>query len=205
MTTFQKAAAVIVTLCAAISTFAANPPMPLLNEPVDISGDFRDFSDLYYVADRLDDFDPATHTGKITYQRSQYFTSMSFNHMVATLKSVGPNEFPANEYAANPSLPFSIEFVSPKTFRIRLASGPQFHKSTEELMLAGPVPREDSWKYEKLPAAIATRAGSVRSPFWKVHACATKPEHRGGVHHLADVWMDNCLTGGFYADRPMGF
>jgi len=149
MIALPKISAGIVALCAAVSTFAANPP-PLLNEPVDISGDFHDFSNLYYLADRLTDFDPATHAGKITCQRSEYSTSMSFNHMVATLKPVGPNEFPANEYAANPSLPFSIEFVSPKTFRIRLASGPQVHKNTEELMLVGPVPHDDSWKYDKV-------------------------------------------------------
>jgi alpha-D-xyloside xylohydrolase len=138
---------VIAALCAAVSTLAANPPPPLLNEPVDVSGDFRDFSNLYYVANELADFDPATHTGKITYQRSEYFTSYSFNHMVAALKPVGPNEFPANEYAANPSLPLAIEFVSPRTFRIRLTSGPQVHPNTGELMLAGPVPHDDSWKY----------------------------------------------------------
>ena len=85
----------------------------LLNEPVDVSGDFRDFANLYYVANQLTDFDPATHTGKIAYQRSKYFTGMSFNHMVAAFRPVEPNEFPANEYAANPSLPFAIDFVSP--------------------------------------------------------------------------------------------
>jgi hypothetical protein len=45
---------------------AANPALPLLNEPVDVSGDFRDFSNLYYLADKLADFDPATGSGKIT-------------------------------------------------------------------------------------------------------------------------------------------
>ena len=107
---------------------AANPIPPLLNDPMDVSGDFRDFSNLYYLADRLADFDPATGTGKITYQRSQYFTRQAFNNMLAVIKPVAPNEFPENEYAANPTLPFSIEFVSPRTLRIRLASGPQYHK-----------------------------------------------------------------------------
>jgi alpha-D-xyloside xylohydrolase len=145
------------------ATAIAAAPLPLLNEPVDISGDYHNFANLYYVADRLADFDPATHTGKITYQRSEYFTGMSFNHMVANLKPVEPNEFPANEYAANPSLPFSIEFVSPKTFRLRLTSGPQVHKGTEELMLAGPVPHDDSWKYSQVAGGhrYASQFGSV--------------------------------------------
>jgi alpha-D-xyloside xylohydrolase len=126
---------------------AANPALPLLNEPVDVSGDFRDFSNLYYLADRLAAFDPATGTGKITCQRSQYFTRQAFDNMLAVVKPIAPNEFPENEYAANPTLPFSIEFVSPRTLRLRLASGPQFRKSAGELMLAGEVPRDHSWKY----------------------------------------------------------
>jgi alpha-D-xyloside xylohydrolase len=143
-------AASIVALCAAISTFAANPALPLLNEPVDISPDFRDFSDLYYLADKLGDFDPATGQGKINYQRAEYFTRQAFDNMLAVIKPVGLNEFPEDQYAMNPSLPFSIEFVSPRTLRIRATSGPQVHKQLEELMLAGPVPKDGSWKYGKI-------------------------------------------------------
>jgi alpha-D-xyloside xylohydrolase len=129
---------------------AANPAPPLLNEPVDVSSDFRDFSNLYYLADRLAAFDPATGTGTITWQRSEYLTRQAFDNMLAVIKPVAPNEFPENEYAANPTLPFSIEFVSPRTLRIRLTSGPQYHKKHEELMLAGEVPQDHSWKYSRV-------------------------------------------------------
>ncbi len=96
---------------------------PLLNEPVDISPDFYDFTNLYYLADRLSSFDPATGTGKITWQRAQYITRQAFDHMASGINPVGPNEFPSNEYEANPMLPFSIEFVSPSTVRIRAKTG----------------------------------------------------------------------------------
>jgi alpha-D-xyloside xylohydrolase len=129
---------------------AANPQLPLLNDPIDVSGDFRDFSDLYYLADKLADFDPTTGKGEITYQRSEYFTRQAFDNMLAVIKPVDPNEFPADQYAANPTLPFSIEFVSPRTVRIRMTSGPQFHKNHEELMLGGDVPQDHSWQYEKI-------------------------------------------------------
>ena len=128
---------------------AANPPR-LLNDPVDISGDFHNFANLYYLADRLADFDPATGKGEITWQRAEYFTRQAFDNMLAVIKPVEPNEFPTDQYAANPTLPFSIGFVSPRTVRIRIASGPQVHKNPEELMLAGPVPQDHSWKYEKV-------------------------------------------------------
>ena len=146
------------TLCLAVGMLmdaanplpAANPTLPLLNDPVDVSADFRDFSDLYYLADQLADFDPATGSGKITWQRAEYFTRQAFDNMLAVIKPVQPNEFPADQYAANPTLPFSVEFVTPRTVRIRLTSGPQVHMNYEELMLAGAVPQDHSWKYSKI-------------------------------------------------------
>lgn len=168
----MKKTVAIAALGAALSAFAANPALPLLNEPVDISPDFRDFSDQYFLADRLADFDPATGSGRITFQRNEYSTRQAFDNMLAALKPVGGNEFPGNQYAVNPTLPFSVEFVSPRALRLRLASGPQFHQTQEELMLAGPVPKDDSWKYEKIDGGYkyASQFGSVaimESP-WRI-------------------------------------
>ncbi len=122
------AVAVGATLSPAHSPAAVNAPPPLLNEAIDVSSDFRDFSNTYYLADHLANFDPETHSGKIAYQRAEYFTRQAFDNMLAVLRPVEANEFPAIEYEANPVLPFSIEFVSPRTVRIRATSGPQVHK-----------------------------------------------------------------------------
>lgn len=145
------------------SAAAANPPTRLLNEPVDVSGDFRNFSHTYYLADRLAEFDPVTGSGKITYQRAEYVTRQAFNNMLAVLENVPPNEFPKNEYEASPALPFAVEFVSPRTVRIRITSGPQFHKQTDSLMLTGPMPKDESWKHSKIEGGhrYVSRYGSV--------------------------------------------
>jgi alpha-D-xyloside xylohydrolase len=147
----------------AATLWAVNPPLPLLNDPVDVSGDFRDFSSFYYLADQLTDFDPTTHKGHIIYQRSRYSVRHAFDNDLTKIESVPGNEFPDNQYAANPTLPFSIDFVSPKTIRIRMTSGPQVYPSQEELMLAGDVPKDDSWKYEKVPGGhrYTSTAGSI--------------------------------------------
>jgi len=121
----------------------------LLNDPVDVSGDFRDFANNIFTADQLAEFDPATAVGKIQYQRNAWQTAQAFDNMLATLKPVSGNEFPGREYAANPELPFSLEFVSPRTVRLRMASGANF-KRLESLMLAGPVARDKSWRHQKI-------------------------------------------------------
>ncbi|HZT22091.1 MAG TPA: TIM-barrel domain-containing protein [Verrucomicrobiae bacterium] len=153
-----------------LAATAATAMPRLLNDPVDISGDFRALENTYYLADRVSEFDPATHSGKIIYQRAQYRVRHAFDNDLALITPVGPNEFPENEYAANPELPFWIDFVSPRTLRIRMTSGPQVHPPQPELMLAGAVPTDDSWKYEKVPGGwrYASAFGSVtiqQNPF----------------------------------------
>jgi alpha-D-xyloside xylohydrolase len=135
----------------------------LLNEPLDISGDFRDFTHSYYLADHLTQFDPAAASGRIFYQRANYATRQAFDNMLAGVKETPPNEFPANEYEANPVLPFSLEFVTPRTVRLRMTSGPQFFKRTDSLMLAGPVTSDTSWKYSRIEGGhrYASAFGSV--------------------------------------------
>jgi alpha-D-xyloside xylohydrolase len=145
------------------TAFAVNPQPQLLGDPLDISGDFKDFSNFYYLADHLANFDPSTHSGTLVWQRSQYSVRHAFNVEQAAIVPANPNEFPANVYEANPALPFSIDFVSPRTFRIRMATGPQYHKNYEELMLAGDVPSDNSWKYDKVPGGYryTSEFGSV--------------------------------------------
>jgi len=149
-------------LCLAATTAIAAAP-PLLNDPVDVSGDFRALENFYYLADKVSGFDPASHSGKIVYQRAQFSVRHAFDNDLAVVSSAKPNEFPDNQYAANPELPFSIDFVSPRTIRIRMTSGPQVHKPQPELMLAGDVPKDDSWKYEKISGGwrYASQFGSV--------------------------------------------
>ncbi len=120
------------------------------NEPVDISPDFTDFTNTYYLADSLVSFDPTTGQGKIAYKRYEYTTRMAFNNMLGKLKAVEPNEFPEYEYQASPELPFSVEFASPRTVRIRAKSGFVAKPSEESLMFVnGTVPVDKSWKYSK--------------------------------------------------------
>ena len=54
----------------------------LLNEPIDISPDFQDFKNTYYLASKLVSFNPETGKGKLSYERYEYFTRMAFNNMM---------------------------------------------------------------------------------------------------------------------------
>lgn len=134
----------LVTTLASGSHPIAAAPSPLLNDPVDISADFQNFANTLFLADKLTSFDATSATGKLSYQRSALVTKHAFDNTLSGPKNVEQNEFPAIEYAANPEQAFAIEFVTPRTVRVRISSGPQFHKSADSLMLAGPVAKDSS-------------------------------------------------------------
>ncbi|MGE4586204.1 MAG: TIM-barrel domain-containing protein [Mangrovibacterium sp.] len=124
----------------------------LLNEPVDISHDFKNFKNTYFVADSLALFDPVSGEGLIKWQRMVYKTRQAFDNMLAFLRPSDGNEFPANEYEDDPHLPFSVSFVSGRTIRIRMNTGFSARPEFKSLMLingTAPSAKPGTWKYSK--------------------------------------------------------
>ena len=151
---------------------AANPPR-LLNDPW-ISAATSIISPTFTIwPTQLADFDPATGTGEITYQRAEYFTRQAFDNMLAIIKPVGPNEFPENEYAANPTLPFSIEFVSPRTVRIRIRPADRRCTAT-----AGIDARRAGAPGSFLEIRKSRRRLPLRQPVWFGHHSGKSLAHR---------------------------
>ncbi|MFN8206596.1 MAG: hypothetical protein U0T82_04220 [Bacteroidales bacterium] len=60
--------------------------MVLLNEAVDISEDFRNFTNTYFVADSLQASDPASGQGQVTWRRHVHQTRQAFNNMLGFLR-----------------------------------------------------------------------------------------------------------------------
>ena len=72
------------------------------------------------------------------------------------------NKFP--EYDENPSLPFAINFISPRTVRIRFSSRSVPFDEKPSLMLAGELPKDNSWKISESEKQISYKneSGEVR-------------------------------------------
>ena len=122
----------------------------LLNDPVDISTDFRDFTNVYFNADSLSTFDGTNATGKLKFKRFVYHTRTAFNNTLAVQRPFKTIEFPENVYPVDPELPFKIEFVSPRSFRIKLETVTAPKPAQEpSLMLVKEPTRDHSWKYSR--------------------------------------------------------
>jgi len=131
---------------------SGNQPPTLLSDLVDVSRDFRDYTTAYYLADALTKFDPATATGAVTWKRHQLVPGLAFDNMKPTLRPFPGAVFPSGEYPADPELPFSLQFVSPRTVRLRLRTSASAREraDSESLMLAAPPGHDGSWRYETI-------------------------------------------------------
>jgi alpha-D-xyloside xylohydrolase len=139
----------VFALCLQAQNMAQSTQL-LLNEPVDLSKDFKDYLNTYFIADSLSQFDPQTGAGAVKWRRARYTPAHAFNYTQHGLDRTAQNEFPATEYAADPILPFSIEFVSSKTVRLRMNTGTIAQKSESSLMLVNePVNKIKDWQYAK--------------------------------------------------------
>ncbi|HLV62751.1 alpha-xylosidase [Galbibacter sp.] len=141
----------------------------VLNSPVDISKDFTNYLNTFYFADELVEFDPQTGKGAIRYQRNQFHAKQAFNNMLIKADTIGPNEFPATEYEASPVHEFEIQFVSDRTIRIKMNSGPVYHKEKESLMLVGgKAPNNPAtWEYKPIAGGHQYRSVHGRVEIYK--------------------------------------
>ena len=137
-------------------------------------------------------FPKSTGKGTVAYKRYEYATRMAFNNMLGVLTPVPANEFPSYEYAATPELPFSIEFSSPRTVRIRAKSGFEPKEDHTSLMLVnGTAPVDKSWKYTKTKAGhqYTSKYGKVvvQTYPWKVFIYNAEGKLLTSTMHFNDV------------------
>jgi alpha-D-xyloside xylohydrolase len=123
----------------------------VLGDPPDVGQDFQKLENVYFIGSRVTSFDTATGQGTLQWDRYWRNTSLSFNKVDVGFVRGKASEFPATEYDQDPVLPFSIAFVSPRTIRLRVSTRavPLIDADSQSLMLAGPVPKDSSWRVEQ--------------------------------------------------------
>ena len=117
----------------------------VLGDAVDVALDFQGPDQSYFVASRVTRFDPATGRGTLQWDRYARRGSMNFQKVDLALTRAPATEFPGTEYDRDPALPFAIDFVSPRTLRLRFSTRDvpvETMSPSTSLMLAGPVPSD---------------------------------------------------------------
>ena len=149
--------------CALAALAAAAAPSSLdaqryAGDLVDVALEFARPEQVHFLATRVAGFDPATGRGTLQWERHVRQGSLNFNKVDAGLTRGAATEFPGTEYDRDPALPFRIEFVTPRTVRIRMSTRqvePEvIFPDSLSLMLAGPVPVDRSWRMTRTDSAI---------------------------------------------------
>lgn len=139
---------------------------------VDVSQDFNELAAVHFVPNELVEFNKDTGAGKINWHRYQKSANLSFNKIDVAYARADSNEFPSTEYDRDPTLEFSLEFVSPRAVRLRFATRSEPLSDGQSLMLDGPVESDSSWNVEESDEEIVytNASGSVhirKSP-WQI-------------------------------------
>ena len=123
----------------------------------DMSTDFYDLSNTYFFADSLVSFDTAKGEGLVQWKRYRMSPRQAFNLNGYWPVRMQMLDFPDAAYENDPALKIKIEWISPRTARIRMLTTPVEPKNTdaEDVMFC------DAFKAKKSFIANKTAFGSI--------------------------------------------
>ena len=126
----------------------------LMNQARDLSASYTDFSATYFFASSLESFDAATGEGLVKWDRYSLEPRQEFNTNTVVMDRLQMKDFPESGYYNDPQLGIKIDFVSPRTVRVRMYSSPIQPKEYDEVMLAGEPAKSDAWTVAQTPEAV---------------------------------------------------
>lgn len=169
----------------------------LLDQSIDVSRDFSDFTNTYFFVDSLTSFDTKTGRGTVVWKRLQLMPRQAFNantYLHQPLKSL---DFPNTAYPQDPELGFSIEPVNARTLRFRMHTSPVTPEWPDSLspMLAGPVAvNAKDWKVTKVGKDIVYSSAYgklvIKADPWRL----IMYDKDGNELTRSRVWSDNDST-----------
>lgn len=169
----------------------------LLDQSIDVSRDFSDFTNTYFFVDSLTSFDTKTGKGTVVWKRRQLMPRQAFNantYLHQPLKSL---DFPNTAYPQHPELGFSIEPVNARTLRFRMHTSPVTPEWPDSLspMLAGPVAvNAKDWKVTKVGKDIVYSSAYgklvIKADPWRL----IMYDKDGNELTRSRVWSDNDST-----------
>lgn len=166
----------------------------LMNMAKDMSTDFNDFTNLFFFADKLASFDPATGVGTIEWKRITLYTRQAFNTNTILAQDLKMLDFPETEYDNNPRLKFKIDFVSPSTVRVRMLTSPVELKEAASLMLVKTPAKDNSWVYSKIKGGHQFKSSMGRLVIEENPYRLLLQDATGRTLTCTRRWVDNDTT-----------
>lgn len=168
----------------------------LLSQSVDMSQDFSDLSNTYFLADSVTSFNTATGTGTLEWKRHQLMPRQAFNANTYLLQPLKSLDFPDTAYDQDPNLSFDIDPITERTLRIRVYTSPVIpEEDSDELMLAATPPDgSDKWKVTENNTAITYTSPEGSLTIDKYPFRLVARDANGKILTQTRVWADNDST-----------
>ena len=119
---------VICAFCGALATYSqiqTNAGVQyLMNIQKDMSTDFSDLSNTYFLADSVASFDAAKATGTVKWNRYRLSPRQAFNLNGYWPVRMEMLDFPSTEYDNDPQLKLKLSFISPRCIRLTMLTTP---------------------------------------------------------------------------------
>ena len=149
----------------------------------DMSTDFSDLSNTYFLADSLVSFDAAKGEGQVQWKRYRMSPRQAFNLNGYWPVRMQMLDFPDAAYENDPALKIKIEWVSPRTARVRMLTTPVEPKSTD---LDDPM-FCDRFKAQHSPPELGGVRGGLNKGISGVSS--DHPAHTGTPPNSGGEWL----------------
>lgn len=147
--------ALLTTQALSAQTQVTNGTSYLMNEGLDLSTEFADLANTYFLANELTSFDAARGEGLVNWKRFELQPRQAFNTNLKNPRPLRMLDFPTPAYVNDPDLKIKVDFVSPRAVRIRMLSTPVEPKENQdEVMLAGEPPVDRNWTVQETEEKI---------------------------------------------------
>ena len=154
----------------------------LQNNAKDMSTDFYDLSNTYFLADSLASFDAQAASGKVNWKRYRLAPRQAFNLNGYWPVRMQMLDFPDTQYDNDPDLDIQLQFIDSRTVRVRMLTTPI--KPADDL-------QEDPMFSDGFKARMQAQATSAASQGWSVEqspAAITYKSQNGAIEIRRHPW-----------------
>ena len=156
---------------AAIAQLQTNAGVQYLqNNPKDMSTDFYDLSNTYFLADSLVAFDAASAKGTVNWKRYRLSPRQAFNLNGYWPVRMQMLDFPDTQYDNDPNLEMQLQFIDSRTVRVRMLTTPINPENGDD---------EDPMFSDEFKTRIKAQATSAVANGWKVENKAGSIAYKG--------------------------
>ena len=159
MTTLALATAAAAVSYAQPQSFGHVPN--LQSQAIDVSADFADLANTYFLADSLNSFNTANGTGTVKWDRYRLSPRQAFNLNGTWPVKLQMLDFPDPAYDNDPALKLQVRLISPRTVRVTMLTTPVEMKEDDNddpIFVSAPKCDNTGWSVKESADAISYKS-----------------------------------------------